>query len=94
MELIAAGSVPGLLAAISVLMALHLVVAIGRFVWSFKEKKDAVTEAGIEELAAAMKSNTKAIEKLRQQVFSSIKLVAGDNWPAIRKSLLDEEALS
>lgn len=68
MELIASGSVPGLLAAVSVLLALHFLVKVGEFLWHLKEKKDTVTETGIENLSAAVQLNTAASEKLEHRI--------------------------
>ncbi len=56
--------------ALVVLVALHLVVRVGQFLWTFKEKKDAITESGIEELSKAVRACTATIEKLECRIKS------------------------
>lgn len=58
----------GGLSAIVVVLCLHLVVKIGQFLWAFKEKKDAVTESGIEELSKAVRECTSTITKLECRI--------------------------
>jgi uncharacterized membrane protein affecting hemolysin expression len=56
------------LSAIVVVLCLHLVVKIGQFLWAFKEKKDAVTESGIEELSKAVRECTSTIAALESRI--------------------------
>lgn len=49
-------------------LALHLVIKIVEFLWAFKEKKDLVTESGIEKLSQAVQQNTWASEKLEARI--------------------------
>lgn len=56
--------VAGILAAISVMLALNFLAKLGEFLWKFREKKDALTESGIEKLTNAVHLNTMTTEKL------------------------------
>ncbi len=68
MDFIASGSIPGLLAALCVLLAGHLLFRVGEFLWRFKERKDAVTETGIDNLSQAVEKNTAVTEKLGARI--------------------------
>jgi hypothetical protein len=50
--------------AVAVLLALNIVVKCGDILWKIKERKDAVTEHGIEALSKAVDNNTEASKQL------------------------------
>lgn len=109
-KLLESGSVGGLLAGVVVLLALQLFAKIGEVVLKSREKKDEITESGIEKLSAALQQNTFASEKLEHRMkavehsisdvtkmkldmgrlYTAVKLIAGDRWPAMRKIIMDD----
>lgn len=109
-KFIESGSVAGLLAAMVVMLALQLVTKFGEIVLRSREKKDAVTESGIDKLSSAVQHNTFASEKLEQRIkalehtfsdvtkvkvdmgrlYTAVKLLCGDEWPKIRKVIMDD----
>ena len=75
------------LPAICVLLVLQLLFKVGEFLWEVIKKKDEVSEKSISELTAS-------IQKLSldlRRVFAAVKILAGDDWKHIRKSIMDEE---
>jgi hypothetical protein len=67
-KIIESGSVAGLLAAITVMIGLNLVVEIGKTLWRIREKRDAVTESGIDKLSKAVDLNTAASQQLENRI--------------------------
>lgn len=67
-RLIEFGGTPGLLAAITVMLACHLLFKIGDFLWKFKKEKDTVTERSITHLSSTMQHNTSAMENLESRI--------------------------
>jgi hypothetical protein len=63
-EIIKSTGLAGLLSAVTVMSALHLMAKLAEFFWQFRENKDKVTATVIENLSDAVKSNTIATEKL------------------------------
>lgn len=64
----AGGNLSGILAAIAVTLCLHLLAKIGEFLWKLREKRDSLTESGIEKLSSAVQLNTNASEKLEHRI--------------------------
>jgi len=60
----------GTLGAICVIVALQLVVRVGEFLWQLKEKKDRLTETGIERLSSTIQESTIAIQHLESKIKS------------------------
>lgn len=56
------------LTAIAVLLSLHFLKGLGEFLWKLREKRDAVTETGIEKLSAAVQDNTLAAQRLEHRI--------------------------
>lgn len=67
-ELIVNGGTPGVLAAIVVMLGLHLLARLGEFLWKVKEKRDAITESGLDRLSTAVQQNTYAAQKLETRI--------------------------
>jgi hypothetical protein len=63
--------VPALLASLCVITTLQLLTRVGEFLWKMKEKKDQLSEAGVQKLTNTVDANTKAIEKL-ETTFSTL----------------------
>ncbi len=67
-KLFEAAGASSVLAAICVVLTLRLVADLGKFLWEFKEKKDAVTESSIKHLSTAVNLSTSATEKLENRM--------------------------
>jgi TRAP-type uncharacterized transport system substrate-binding protein len=76
---------------------------VGFLLWSIKANKDKVSEESIRELAKSTERNTKQIEELvkalselpklkldMRRAFIAIREIAGDEWPAIRKEIMED----
>jgi hypothetical protein len=61
-------SIPALLIAICLILAVNLVKGIAEFLWKLKEQKDSASEATIRDLTEAVKKNTAATEHLDQRL--------------------------
>lgn len=59
---------PTLLASICLLLAFHLLVKVGEFLWNLKREKDSFSEKSIHHLAISMEANTKAIGHLQGEL--------------------------
>lgn len=94
------------IAGVCILLTLQSLMKMAEFLWGLREKKDSVSEAAIKELTLAMEANTKEIHLLKTAVgelpkfkkdvrrfYTAIKTLAGDEWPDIRKELLEDEAV-
>lgn len=66
--LLSSGSVPGLLAAIIVMLGVHLFTSTGRFLWSLKEKKDALSEQTVKDFSLSLDHYTVVAEKLDDRI--------------------------
>lgn len=100
----------GLLASIAVILALHLVVRVGKFLWDMKVEKEKLSERTVKDLVSTVEDNTKTVEQLSHELrkveaaladipkikldlrrlYSAIKIVAGDDWPAIRAEITQD----
>jgi len=105
-KLLDASSLPTLVATGCVLVAMHLLMRVGEFLWRFKERKDQLTEKTIQSLARAVESNTLALAKIDadlkslnlgklktdlRRAFHAVKLLAGDKWSPIRKEIMEDD---
>lgn len=99
-----------LLSSIAVILALHLVVRVGKFLWDMKTEKDKLSESTVKTLVKSVEDNTKTVEQLGSEVrkveaaladipkmkldlrrlYAALKIVAGDDWPAIRAEITQD----
>ncbi len=56
--------VPALLASLVVILALQLVVSVGRVIWGIIKSKNDLSEQTVKDLSITLQLNTKAVEKL------------------------------
>lgn len=93
-------------AGICLLLTIFVLVRVGEFLWSLREKKDSASEESIKNLTAAVQANTAAIEKINlllsdlpkmrldlRRSFGALKNLAGDKWPQIREGMKEDEQL-
>lgn len=99
-------------AAIVIMLGLHLLAKVGEFLFELFKKKEDGSEKQISKLDLALTQNTQAVRELRiqvqllerelmevhkfkadsQKLFSAIKIMAGKQWPRVRKAM-EEDAL-
>lgn len=68
--------VPTLLAGIVIILCLHLVMNIVKFLWGFLKKKNELSEKSIERLTISLEANTKAVEKLDHRIAEAEQTIA------------------
>lgn len=57
--------ISGAIVSLCVLLALHLVVKVGEFLWKMKEKRDSVSDATVDKLTIAVDKMTYSLETLQ-----------------------------
>lgn len=82
-------SIGSLLVAIICLLAAHFIKGMVEFVWKAKQEKDSVHDTTLKELVLSVKKTNHAINNL----FTAIKIVAGEKWPEIKEVLEDRNKL-
>ncbi len=93
-------------AGICVLLTINILVKLGEFLWSLKQKKESASDATIEKLIQTVKENTYAIEHLEKSVselpkmktdlrrfFAAVKAISGDKWSQIKKEILEDDLI-
>lgn len=100
----------GLLASIAVILALHLVVRVGKLLWDMKTEKEKLSEKTVKDLVDSVEHNTKTVEQLSHELrkveaaladipklkldlrrlYAAIKIIAGEDWPAIRTEITQD----
>lgn len=53
---------------VCVLLTLHILVQVGKFVWSLKKEKESLSESAIKQLTTAVQANTSATQHLDQRL--------------------------
>lgn len=99
-----ANSVPTLLAAICVIGTLHLVFKLAEFTWKMIEKRSEISESTMKSLVSSVQRLDSTIRQIEKDLtdipkfkkdiercFRAMKLLAGDKWPEIRRSLSEED---
>lgn len=84
---------------IFLMLAFHLFFKIGESYFAHRETKDKVSDSSIAHLTKAVEELKLSISQLPkfqkdvQRFYTAIKLLAGDDWPAIRDEILEEDRL-
>lgn len=92
------------IAGICVLLTLHILVRVAIFAFEMQKKKQSASEKAVEDLTAAVLASTKTIEHLQASIaelpkiktdirrfYIAVKFIAGDDWPKIRKEIMEED---
>lgn len=99
-------SIPQLLLTIVVLIFAYITLRLVEFFWKQYKQKDERTEQLISELTEAVRENTISIKSLDNhmsefpkiktdlnRMYSAVKMMAGDDWPRIRKEIMDDHGM-
>ena len=80
-EILKGGGATNILAAISIGIALNIVIRVGEFLWAIKEKKEKETDSGIEKIKTDL-----------NRAYMALRILAGPiKWNQIRKAIRDDE---
>lgn len=91
-------------AGVCVLLTIMILVQVGKFLWSLKEKKESVSDRQVGELIERCKKLEDRIgncEKLiadlpkfrtdMRRFYAAVKDIAGDRWPKIRDDIMRDD---
>lgn len=105
--LLHAETLPGLLAALTVVSTLRLLSHISAYLWNLRQRKDRKIERALETLAVALRQNNARLKTLEltlataarvkvdvRRLYSIVKILAGDDWQEIREQVLRDEETS
>jgi hypothetical protein len=95
------------LAGILILGFFHLVLMLAKFFWGLRKAKEDTSEETLKYNTQAVQNLPMSLEKLKDQIsalpkmqkdlkrsFVGIKIIAGNDWPRIRKEIEEEENLN
>lgn len=97
-------SLSNLFAGLIIMVCLHFLLKIGELLFNVYKTRTAVTEKTLQTNSTAltklesrlerMETNLDDVLKMRKdfnRIFSGIRALAGDRWPAIRKEIMQNE---
>jgi len=93
------------IAGICVMLTIMVLLKVGEFLWSLREKKDTLSETSIKNLTEAVKHLDARLEGFERSIadlpkfkmdmrrfYAAIKAIAGpDKWPGIREEIMKDD---
>lgn len=99
-----AQTLPGLLAALTVVSGLRLFSHAVDFLWKMRERKDVKVQKALETLAGALRQNTDRLKGMEltlataarlkidvRRLRAAVRILAGDDWEDVWAQVLEEE---
>lgn len=89
-----------MVAGLIVILALHLLLSIGKLAFEVVRKKGEISERAMDGVSRletrmmAVERDLNEVLKLRhdfRKLFSAIKVIAGDKWPDIKKQIKEDD---